>query len=196
MNNELYEACGSGNIEKCIELLKYDKIDINKTNNYGCTALYTACSNNSLEIVKLLLNDKRLDVNKGDDDGWTAFYTACLHDNLEIVKLLLNEPRIDVNKTNYKGLTPLDTACEDNYIKIIEILLRNPRINIDKINESVELSNEVKIMYESYKNIKRDKMSDRKLAVFMAFADGNIYVKNKESKYISQSKKTIKVKEY
>jgi ankyrin repeat protein len=61
--------------------------NINRTDEWGRTALHFASGNGYIEAIKILIEAK-VDINKGDDWGHTALYYAILNNQIEAIKLL------------------------------------------------------------------------------------------------------------
>jgi ankyrin repeat protein len=133
IEDKLFQACKTGNVESVIEVLKDENIDLNKSNNHEWTALQLACANGHLDIVKLLLEDERVGINKGDNCASTPLHFACLNGHLDIVKLLLADERLDANKVNSRGYNPFYVACYLGWDDIIKFLMQDNRVEISKL---------------------------------------------------------------
>ena len=137
---ELAKFKFSDNIKSCdIEatmrlLIDEHKVDVNKTDNIGHTALILAshCDNN--RVVKSLLNicsnnnDINLLVDIQADTGNSAVMSATMHENIQILGMLI-EAGADFNLHNVKGSIPLTGAASiDAYRSIDYIIKHNPPI--------------------------------------------------------------------
>ena len=95
-NNRLaiYKNCplGAKVFNEYIDIIKYmmqdKRIDLNKSDNCGCTPFFIACDMGYLNIVKLMMENERIDFNKANDDEETPFYTACKNCHFELIKLI------------------------------------------------------------------------------------------------------------
>jgi ankyrin repeat protein len=74
--------------------LKQSGIDINKSNEYGDTALNWASNCDHSGIIELLLQQPGINVNQAANDGNTALIVASFKGHTEIVKLLLQQPEM------------------------------------------------------------------------------------------------------
>ena len=70
INTNLIDAVNSRDIE-AVKLLIKNKVDLNKADNDGRTALDWAACKGSTEIVKILV-ENGADLNEADKNGWTA----------------------------------------------------------------------------------------------------------------------------
>jgi len=128
----LHFACNAGSIKVIKLLMTHDKVDVNKPDVCGGTALNS--THISIDVAKLLLKFRDINVNKKDKNGDTPLHTACVSRNKQMVKLLLTHPNININEVNNKGMTPLAYSCYYNNDDIIRVLLNNPAIDINKSN--------------------------------------------------------------
>lgn len=110
-------------------LLRTKKIDLNESNEFGCTALLFAISLRKIEIVKYLL-DEGASINLADSVGRTPLMVAARTRNIELVKLLLNSGS-EINARKHGGLneageTAIFSAAQikDNQ-PIIKLLIEN-----------------------------------------------------------------------
>ena len=120
-------------------ILTAPKLDINRTNGDGETALHIACmqphfKKKAANIVELLLQVAGLDVNKGKENGATPLYVACEKRNDHFVQQLLAHRDIDVNKGMNNGWTPLMVVCEYGTLWCVQLLLNNANIDVNKAN--------------------------------------------------------------
>ncbi len=84
-------AAKNGNIEMTQRLLDSGKVDINKTDKCGKTALMMAAEYNKSDIIKTLLR-YGADVTKVDKEGNTALMLA-RNDNKQIIVSILDEAK-------------------------------------------------------------------------------------------------------
>jgi len=136
MEQQLWDACSAGKVEKVQKLLQNPEINTNWQDfEYSRTSFWIACQKGHIEVVKLLLNDKRVDINKVNKYGVTPFLIACGKGHIDIVKLALCDERVDLNKARDDGVTPFCVACFRGHIKIVKYLLGYGRgIDINQKN--------------------------------------------------------------
>lgn len=79
-------------------------IDIDYTDNSGCTALHYACEVGNLSMVKVLLEKGKYgSKNAETSTGMTPFLLACREGHADVVEWLYDSagPRIDINHCDY-----------------------------------------------------------------------------------------------
>jgi len=106
-------------------------ININSTDNFGCSPLHVAAEKNNIDVVKLLLQQNNIDINITDNIGRSPLYIAAANNSIDVVKLLLQQNNIDINITTNKGLSPLHVAAANNSIDVVKLLLRQDIIDIN-----------------------------------------------------------------
>ena len=129
-------------------LLAHPRIEVNKSETMGITALHVACDDGIQSHVgaQLLLSDERCDVNLSEyRDGVFPLMTAVRYVKSEddkhakIVRLLLAHPRINVNhKGGRNNETALHVACK-NGIKShagAQLLLSHDRCDVNEHDDS------------------------------------------------------------
>jgi ankyrin repeat protein len=67
---------------------KKERIEVNKQNKYGYTALMGASINGHKEIVQMLFQEKKIQINQQDDHGSTALMWASGNGHKDIVEML------------------------------------------------------------------------------------------------------------
>lgn len=129
-------ASSIGNYEICSFLLE-KKVDVNKTNNLGNTALHFAASKNHLRVVELLIKHKALSL--PDKYNRKPIYRAVTQGHEEMVKLLLEhyEPQDCL----------IHLALEENHMEIVKLLVQKlgPEI-LEQRNEQNKLPHEIKFI--------------------------------------------------
>ncbi|XP_031564023.1 uncharacterized protein LOC116299502, partial [Actinia tenebrosa] len=95
--------------------------DVNKTDNYGKTALFSAASNDNESIVRELIN-AGADVNKTDNYGKTALFSAASNDHESIIQALI-DAGADVHKFDDGGKTALFSAASNDNESIVRALI-------------------------------------------------------------------------
>ena len=103
INESLYTASSSGYFEIVKLFLTLKDIDINHSNQEGCTSLFIACQFNHPTIVEILLQQPNIDVNipltyEKKKDA-TPLIIASYLGNYECVQQLLQQSTIDKTLT-------------------------------------------------------------------------------------------------
>ena len=101
------------NAELVTQICKSSKLEINKRNSLGKSALHYAAGSNNTEIAILLL-DHEASVLVEDREGYTPVHTTCKYGREEVLQLMLNK-RTEVVKelierVTCDGRTPLLVA--------------------------------------------------------------------------------------
>lgn len=109
-------------IERC-------KVDANKKNMYGETALICASCMGHETTVKYLIKAK-CDVNTPDKFGCTVLMIASWNGHENIVRYLVNQCDVDVNQQDKNRWTALNSACQRGYESIVRYLLEDAKIYI------------------------------------------------------------------
>lgn len=102
----LNRAISKNSYDAVVTLTSSKRININKINGQGFTALHEAIIYNNKKIINYLVGLKiNLDIK--DFDGWTPLHWAVARNNQEIIDLLI---RAGANKSvkNNKNQTPVD----------------------------------------------------------------------------------------
>lgn len=102
------------------ELLKY-KIDVNKPNGDGWTALKYAAKSGELDMIKQLIK-AGASVDQADNDGWTPLMNACNEGHDDVIKFLIKSGA-KVNARAKNGGTALSFAEENDCRTAVKILL-------------------------------------------------------------------------
>jgi len=111
--------------KKLQELLKNEKVDINKSYNKwnSTTALHRIAMRGHSESLNWLLKDPRININVLDGDKSSPFAWACLHNRVEVVKAFIYEPKLNVNFRNKEGHSPLYLACHQGNTDVVRWLM-------------------------------------------------------------------------
>ena len=120
-SSPLILAVQNGNIEVVQYLLSLEpKLDINKKDNEGKSALHYASLQNIFSLVELLV-DHGADVNARDSYGSTPIYFATYFKLTRIASYLIDHGA-DVNAENNSYERPLDLAYQNNDEEMIQFL--------------------------------------------------------------------------
>ena len=104
-------------IEEFIKL----KLNLNRADRIGRTALNWASRVGHTKIVEVLINGGA-DFNKASVDGQTPLYSASKKGHEDIVDIFLEQKGIDKEK-GPEGSTPLNIAAQMGHIKVVRMLL-------------------------------------------------------------------------
>lgn len=104
----LYSEAGIGGDTDALKALIEHGVDVNRANEYGCTALMIAAFYGRDDVIKTLL-DNGADVNRVDRDGNTALMLAIREGKTDAIKILLehgaNTDRLEEKKAQQDGAT-------------------------------------------------------------------------------------------
>ncbi|KDO22325.1 hypothetical protein SPRG_12785 [Saprolegnia parasitica CBS 223.65] len=131
-NTALMRHCmRSSNYDVLEALLSSPKVDINRRNHAGATALALACHANDPMLAAQLMQRPQLDVSTIDAScGHIALAVACALQYVYVVRKLLSSPEMDVNYRDASGLTTLLQVClNEGNVKIVHLLLERPEID-------------------------------------------------------------------
>jgi ankyrin repeat protein len=124
----LWHSADQGLAKTTAQLIVSKKIDVNRKDINGYSALAQAVKRGHFEIVRLL-SDHRADLATRTDEGNTLLMLAVLSKSPEIVEFLLtrsfdiNAPDIDINAQDKVGETALMLAAATGQDRIIEMLI-------------------------------------------------------------------------
>ncbi|KAL7916264.1 ankyrin repeat-containing domain protein [Trichoderma velutinum] len=88
-------------------LIADERVDLNKIDDNGQTAMHWAVAKFRRENVKLLLESGRVNVNQDGSSGHRTLIEACILKNSALTRLLLDSGSVDLSNTNSNGETPL-----------------------------------------------------------------------------------------
>ena len=106
----LHRVAGWGQPITFISLLKDNEVDLDSTEELGCSALHFAASNGYSHVVAHLLKSWAL-ASTEDISGRQAIWYAAQNGHSEVVKLLSSALGIDVRAADCQGRTPLHAAA-------------------------------------------------------------------------------------
>ena len=107
-----------GKYEAALEILKHPKLDIDKKNSMGLTALAAAAYKGDQKLTKLLLQHKAT-VDASSPSGQTALMFAALTNRVEISKLLV-EAGANPQARDKQGNTPVSLAKQQGAKEVSE----------------------------------------------------------------------------
>ncbi|KFO85330.1 Ankyrin repeat domain-containing protein 32, partial [Buceros rhinoceros silvestris] len=120
---EVEAACAKEN-----RYLLAAKVDLNRRNNKGETALHKACISNKVERLIQLTPSAVLKlplIYNSDYAGWTPLHEACNHGSTVCVREILQRcPEVDL-LSQVDGVTPLHDALSNGHVEIGKLLLQH-----------------------------------------------------------------------
>ena len=135
---QLFTACGIGDLDTVKSLLASSNCDPEIRDKQGNSPLHIACQKTQksyLPLVRFLVQEKGCDVNCQAKDGSTPLHYVCYNNALVIIKFLLRQ-RCDTTVQNKRGQTPqtiplnedgdflIHFACQWGDVDIIKFLLQ------------------------------------------------------------------------
>ena len=117
--NEIFDACRQGNVEKVEKLYEVNPDIINAEDYNGFTPLILATYNNQPVIVDFLLR-KGAVINSNDGSDNSALMGVCFKGYTEIAAKLLDAGAA-VNQRNSNGATALTFAATFGHFEIAEM---------------------------------------------------------------------------
>ncbi|KAL4801667.1 ankyrin repeat-containing domain protein [Aspergillus unguis] len=99
-------------------LAEGERLDVNRRNNRGETALLMAVRRGSLSVVDGLLQHCRVEVNSIDNKGRTALWWAASDGNCAMVSLLLTDHRIQIDIEDEAKQSPLMVARQWGHTEV------------------------------------------------------------------------------
>lgn len=130
----LQTACFNNCINTVKNLLTRDNIDIEYSDDSGCTAFYRASQKGNVEIVMDLISYS-VDVNKTNELGLTPLQAACNYNQISVVKELLKCDNIDIEHTDNTGSTAFYWTCQKGNVQIVkELISHSVDVNTNDVN--------------------------------------------------------------
>ena len=121
-DNELIQACISGDIEVAKSALQF--VDVNSSDADGWTPLHIATHAQNQDLTKILLNHSDVNVNAQNKWRSTPLMLAANSGNLDIVECLLRHPMIRVDlQADYYGRTALIETAVKGHAHITRCLV-------------------------------------------------------------------------
>lgn len=123
-----YACAGLSGPEVVQAFLKLSRLDVQKTDSFGATALHFAANAGRNDVLRVLLNHQGLQglINQSDSEGLTPLHVACmagsrLSQRQEAIKTLI-QYGADVSLKDDKGRTPKMVAEAFGYPELLESL--------------------------------------------------------------------------
>lgn len=125
-------ASAKGNVDELNEIIKNEKVNINKKDPNGYFALYWAFRKN-LKIFTELVKNNYIEINIQTPNGDTPLIASAKSDNYDAIIVLLENPHIDVNIVNDYGWTALMVAASNGHYKNVKLLIDSNKVNNENI---------------------------------------------------------------
>ena len=133
-----YRAAYCKNPETCPKTCHcYEKLQVNRKNRNGDTALIIAAKLGRLDSVRDLLTYPAINLDIKNNQGNTAFMEAINNDHTEhhsIIELFLRYGYKDINAVNNEGNTAFMIATVNNHKQILRLLAKQPDIDVNHQN--------------------------------------------------------------
>ncbi|XP_065062630.1 ankyrin repeat, PH and SEC7 domain containing protein secG-like [Rhopilema esculentum] len=124
----LHRAAYKNKIQKLQSLLKKRRVDINKKDVEGRTALHYGCLAGRIQVVRLILDaDGKITI---DRFGRSPVFMAIKNGHLDIVKVFYGI-EFDFNRPDHAGTTPLHYAIFRKKMEIAEYLVKQVHVNVN-----------------------------------------------------------------
>ena len=151
---------------KLVKLLLDDnRLDVNKSDSYGRSAITSAIHNECKDIIDDLLKQDNIKLETEDKHGWFPLLLASIFGQLDLVKKLCNAGA-NVNKQNKNGDTSLMIACIQANVNIVEYLLDNGA-NKELKNNSGENALDITIDVLNKNNNRETKENLKKIIILL-----------------------------
>jgi len=115
-------------------LSEHPKLDVNRQNEYGKTALHLACHAGHHEVVQLLLAHPKINPNAQHNNGSSCLVVSVYWRRTQCAKLLLKDSRVDVNLDEWDHRTALWWASCFGYLEIVKwlVALRGAELDLER----------------------------------------------------------------
>ena len=131
------EKDNTGKIATTFHVLLQRKVNVNRKNGAGTTALHAACERGIIAMVKELLMIKEIKINKKDGQENTPLHTACISGEKDIVFTLI-EAGADVTEENKDEMTPLHVAVVERKLDIVKTILDMRADDKEELLQAIE----------------------------------------------------------
>ncbi len=121
-NTPLHTAVGLGFLAEAKVLIEKGNMDLEITNDAGCTPLVCAVDKSDKAMVAYLIS-KGAKVNMKTTEGWTPLHLACQKSDLDVVRLLLDHGA-EKEVPDAAGNVPLMYAAACGNKPIVDLLIK------------------------------------------------------------------------
>ena len=168
----LMKACFDDNIGIVSLLLEDGRVQVNKQDSQGSSALHIACQNAHMDIVELLMKNANVDVLLCNYASAVPFHLACRTGHFYLVEMMMRDRRIDVNGSMEDGATPLYICCEFGHWDLVNLLLEDKRVDVNKQMNEGQTALWIACHY-GYLNIVKEFFKSKRVLNFNASWIGN-----------------------
>ncbi|MDR1160357.1 MAG: ankyrin repeat domain-containing protein [Syntrophomonadaceae bacterium] len=133
----LTRACWLKNYALAKYFIENKKVNLNKKDEYGESAIFRACICGSLDFIKYLTNDRKIKINIKDKYGRSPIWYACASGNIELINFLIKEKKLNIYEEDNDGYNLLFPACQSNNLGLVKYLVeeaglevKNPKISL------------------------------------------------------------------
>ncbi len=116
----LLQFCNINLIRAVQSLILDGGADVNKTDDYGRTALIIAADEHCFKETIKELVIAGADVNAADKSGRTALHYALRYGSQDVARYLIKKGA-DYNRADNNGVTPVEIAAESGYEEVLEL---------------------------------------------------------------------------
>jgi len=126
-NQQLFDACETGQYEKVVTLFRDHCVDIDARDVlYGSTALHKASRFGQKKIVEFLIDvGADIDAKEANNHGWSSLHWAGNKGHKDVVELLIMRGANIESINNDMGQTPLLSSCFYGKGDLVLMLLKN-----------------------------------------------------------------------
>ena len=117
--NCLHIAAVSGHLNLCKTLINKHNIDVQLTDNDGCTALHYSAKNGSYELVKFFA-DVGTDINLEANDGTNCLHIAARYGHLNLCKTLIDKHNFNSEMATKEGWTALHYSAKNGSYELVK----------------------------------------------------------------------------
>lgn len=134
IESSLHTATAYYRYEIFYNLLKVDKIDINRPDKLGYLLINAAVISGNVDVLLYCISNG-VSVQQRENFGWTPLHWAAFKSKVSIMKILQGADGIDPNTADDWGITPLHLAAENGSEKCLSELLKYKNLNINAIDK-------------------------------------------------------------
>ena len=116
--NCLHIAASEGHFNLCKMLIDKHELDVNRTDNIGCTALHSSVESGDYELVTSFA-DMGTDIYLKTNDGLNCLHIAALKGHLNLCKTLIDKHKFDVAMTDNNGRTALHFSAQSGKYDLV-----------------------------------------------------------------------------
>ena len=116
----LLDAAEAGDVDEINSLLGQG-VDVNCTDDNGCTSLLIASQNGHVGAVEVLIKAKAA-VNQAKNNGATPLFIASQNGHVGAMKVLI-KAKAAVDQANNNGATPLYIASHKGHVEAMKVLM-------------------------------------------------------------------------